>query len=76
MKHKVLTWVTVEKTGLFGFKRKVRELKTVEVDDATYRKMLARQKEQQEKEELEKKKKKTMSVDEMMLIDDIIFDDM
>ena len=38
MKHKVKVWVETEKNGLFG-KKKVKEQKTVWVDDKTYREM-------------------------------------
>ncbi len=38
MKHKVKVWVETEKDGFFG-KKKVREQKTVWVDDKTYRQM-------------------------------------
>ena len=38
MKHKVRVQVETEKKGLFGT-RKVKEFKTIEVDDKTWRKM-------------------------------------
>ncbi len=38
MKHKVRVQIETEKKGIFGT-RKVKELKTIEVDDKTWRKM-------------------------------------
>lgn len=59
MKHKVKALVEVEKTGLFGHKKKVMEKRDIWVDDKTYK-------------ELKKKaKNKTYSVEEMMLYDDL-----
>lgn len=63
MKHKVKVKVPTEKHGLFGIKETVMETRTIEVDDKTYRKMLREQKNQ------------PYSIEEMMLYDDIFFDD-
>lgn len=63
MKHKVKVKVPTEKRGLFGIKKTVMETRTIEVDDKTYRKMLREQKNQ------------PYSIEEMMLYDDIFFDD-
>ena len=63
MQHKVQVKVPTEKRGLFGIKKTVMETRTIEVDDKTYRKMLREQKNQ------------PYSIEEMMLYDDIFFDD-
>lgn len=63
MQHKVKVKVPTEKRGLFGIKKTVMETRTIEVDDKTYRKMLREQKNQ------------PYSIEEMMLYDDIFFDD-
>ncbi|MDD6450048.1 MAG: hypothetical protein PUF78_10070 [Lachnospiraceae bacterium] len=63
MQHKVKVKVPIEKCGLFGIKKTVMETRTIEVDDKTYRKMLREQKNQ------------PYSIEEMMLYDDIFFDD-
>lgn len=63
MKHKVKVKVPTEKRDLFGIKKTVMETRTIEVDDKTYRKMLREQKNQ------------PYSIEEMMLYDDIFFDD-
>lgn len=63
MKHKVMVKVPTEKRGLFGIKKTVMETRTIEVDDKTYQKMLREQKNQ------------PYSIEEMMLYDDIFFDD-
>jgi hypothetical protein len=63
MQHKVKLKVPTEKRGLFGIKKTVMETRTIEVDDKTYRKMLREQKNQ------------PYSIEEMMLYDDIFFDD-
>ena len=44
MKHKVKVWVETEKDGFFG-KKKVKEEKTVWVDDRTYKEMRKKQRE-------------------------------
>jgi hypothetical protein len=63
MKRKVKVKIPTEKRGLFGIKKTVMETRTIEVDDKTYRKMLREQKNQ------------PYSIEEMMLYDDIFFDD-
>ena len=39
MKHKVKVQVLVEKRGFFGFNKTVMEMRTVEVDSKTYKKL-------------------------------------
>ena len=63
MKHKVKVQVPVEKRGLFGIKKTVMETHTVEVDDKTYKKLKRDHKSQ------------PYIIEEMMLYDDIFFDD-
>ena len=58
MKHKVKVQVPVEKRGLFG-KKTVMEMRTIEVDSKTYKKM---------KQEA---KNRPYSIEEMMLYDEI-----
>ena len=55
MKHKIQVIVKTEKKGLFG-KKVVKEKRTIEVDDKTYRKM---------------KKDRLYSLDEMIFYDEI-----
>lgn len=63
MKHKVKVQVETEKHGLFGIKRKVTETRTIEVDGKTYKKM--------------KRDAASCpySIEEMMLYDDLFYDD-
>lgn len=63
MKHRVKVQVETEKRVLFGITRKVMETRTIEVDGKTY-----------------KKKKsdaanRPYSIEEMMLYDDLFYDD-
>lgn len=59
MKHKIKVKVPVEKRGLFGSKKTVMETRVIEVDDATYKKML------------KDKKNRPYSIEEMMLYDEV-----
>ena len=59
MKHRVKVQVPVEKRGWFGVKKTVLEMRTIEVDGKTYRKM---------KREA---KNRPYSIGEMMLYDEI-----
>lgn len=63
MTHKVKIKIPVEKRGLFGIKKTVIETRTIEVDDKTYRRLKREQRAQ------------PYSIEEMMLYDDIFFDD-
>jgi hypothetical protein len=63
MKHKVKIKVPVEKRGIFGRKKTVMETRIIEVDGKTYRKM---------KKEW---KNRPYSIEEMMLYDDLFYDD-
>lgn len=63
MKHKVEARIPVEKRGLFEIKKTIMETRTIEVDDKTYKKLKREQKVQ------------PYSIEEMMLYDDIFFDD-
>lgn len=62
MKHKIKVKLPVEKQGFFG-KKTVMEMRTIEADEKTYKKM--------------KKKwnKIPYSIEEMMFYDDIIYDE-
>ena len=64
MKYKIKAMVPVEKRTLFG-KKTEYQLKTVEVDRATYKKWKARQKELENEAFL----------DDMILMDEIFEDD-
>lgn len=59
MKLKIKVKVPVEKRGLFGSKKTIMENRVIEVDDATYKKML------------KDKKKRLYSIGEMMLYDEV-----
>ena len=63
MKHKVKIKVPVEKKGFLGFKKTVMETRTIEVDGKTYKKMQ------------NERKNRPYSIEEMMLYDDLFFDD-
>jgi len=63
MKHKVKVEVPIEKRGLLGIMKTVTETRTIEVDDKNYKRMQREQKSQ------------PYSIEEMMLYDDIFFDD-
>ena len=63
MKHKVKVQVPVEKRGLFGIKKTVKESRTIEVDGKTYKKM---------KKEWENR---PYSIEEMMLYDEVFDED-
>lgn len=58
MKHKIKVNVPVEKRGLFGIKKIVIELRIIEVDDRTYRKLKKEQ------------KSRPYSIEEMMFYDE------
>ena len=59
MERKVMVLISVEKRGLFGVKKTVMEMHTVEMDGKTYRKL------QKERED------RPYSIDEMILYDKI-----
>lgn len=63
MKHKVKVQVETEKRGLFGIKHKVLETQTIEVDGKTYKQMKR------------KWNSRPYSIEEMMLYDDLFYDD-
>ena len=63
MKHRIRVQVPVEKCGLFGIRKTVLETRTVEVDSRTYRKM---------KKEWDNR---PLSIEEMILYDEILGDD-
>ncbi len=62
MKHKIKVKVPIEKKGLFGAKTFL-ETRVIEVDDKTFRKMKKKQ------------KNRPFSIEEMMLYDDLFYDD-
>ena len=63
MKHRVKVLVETEKRGLFGITRKVMETRTIEVDGKTYKKMKR------------DAANRPYSIEEMMLYDDLFYDD-
>lgn len=63
MRHKVKVRMPVKKRGFLGIKKTVMETHVVEVDDKTYRKLQREQKSQ------------PYTIEEMMLYDDLFFDD-
>lgn len=63
MRHKVKVRMPVKKRGFLGIKKTVMETHVVEVDDKTYQKL---QREQ---------KRRPYTIEEMMLYDDLFFDD-
>lgn len=68
MKHKVRMQVPVQKRGFLGFKKTVMQTRTVEVDGKTYRQMKKAEREKARRE-------KNYSILEMLLLDDIFFND-
>ena len=62
MKHKIKVKVPIEKKGLFGAKTFL-ETRVIEVDDKTFREMKKKQ------------KNRPFSIEEMMLYDDLFYDD-
>lgn len=63
MQHKVKVKMPVKRRGFLGIKKTVMETHTVEVDDKTYKKLKRDHKNQ------------PYTIEEMMLYDDIFFDD-
>lgn len=63
MRHKVKVRIPVKKRGFLGIKKTVMETHVVEVDDKTYQKLQREQKRQ------------PYTIEEMMLYDDLFFDD-
>ena len=63
MKRKVKVQVQTEKRGLFGVKRKVLETHTIELDGKTYTDMKRSD------------ANRPFSLEEMMLFDDLFYDD-
>ncbi|MST89665.1 hypothetical protein FYJ79_08800 [Sharpea azabuensis] len=63
MRHKVKVRMPIKKRGFLGIKKTVMETHTVEVDDKTYKKLQRDHKSQ------------PYTIEEMMLYDDIFFDD-
>ena len=63
MKRRVKVLVETEKRGLFVITRKVMEARTIEVDDKTYKKMKR------------DAANRLYSIEEMMLYDDLFYDD-
>lgn len=63
MRHKVKVRMPVKKRGFLGIKKTVMETHVVEVDEKTYRKLQREQKRQ------------PYTIEEMMLYDDLFFDD-
>jgi hypothetical protein len=66
MKHKIQIEVERNKKGFLGITRKVKEKKTVVVDDKTYRKLKAQEK--------RNGKNRPYSLGEMMFYDDMFGD--
>jgi hypothetical protein len=66
MKHKIQIEVERNKKGFLGITRKVKEKKTVVVDDKTYRKLKAQEK--------RNGKNRPYSLEEMMFYDDMFGD--
>jgi hypothetical protein len=66
MKHKIQIEVERNKKGFLGITRKVKEKKTVVVDDKTYRKLKAQEK--------RNGKHRPYSLEEMMFYDDMFGD--
>lgn len=62
MKHKIKVKVPIEKKGLFGAKT-ILETRVIEVDDKTFREMK------------KKGRNRPYSIGEMMLYDDLFYDD-
>ena len=62
MKHRIKVKVPIEKEGLFGAKR-ILETRVIEVDDKTFREMK------------KKGRNRPYSIEEMMLYDDLFYDD-
>ncbi|WP_164131320.1 hypothetical protein [Sharpea azabuensis] len=63
IRHKVKVRMPVKRRGFLGIKKTVMETHTVEVDDKTYKKLKRDHKNQ------------PYTIEEMMLYDDIFFDD-
>lgn len=63
IRHKVKVKMPVKRRGFLGIKKTVMETHTVEVDDKTYKKLKRDHKNQ------------PYTIEEMMLYDDIFFDD-
>ena len=63
IRHKVKVRMPVNRRGFLGIKKTVMETHTVEVDDKTYKKLKRDHKNQ------------PYTIEEMMLYDDIFFDD-